>query len=141
VVGEGQVQQIGLEIPRQHTECIRLRHDPGREEGRDVQVVVDGVVVARLPVRKAEALGGLADELQGLRLLPPGHLAFDLDGRGRTASRQFQRPTMADLRHRRPRMQAKPGCPGGSAEQCTPGHEFASIQVRGGIGGIIAVAI
>jgi hypothetical protein len=36
-------------------------------------------------------------------------------------------------------MEAKPGCPGGNAEQCTPGHECASVKVHRGIGTIIAV--
>jgi hypothetical protein len=43
---------------------------------------------------------------------------------------------MAKLRHRRPRMQAEPG---GSAEQCTSGHEFASVHDHGAIGGLIAI--
>jgi hypothetical protein len=48
-------------------------------------------------------------------------------------------PRALGLCQRRPRMEAKPGCPGGNAEQCTPGHECASVKVHRGIGTIIAV--
>jgi hypothetical protein len=38
-------------------------------------------------------------------------------------------------------MEAKPGGPGSNAEECTPGHEFASVHVPWAIGNVIAVVM
>jgi hypothetical protein len=66
--GEGEVQEIRVQIPLEHAGVSRRHHHPGLEKRWDIQVVVDRIVVARLPVDEVVALGRTVDEIKRLGL-------------------------------------------------------------------------